>query len=115
MDKSSILINQALLSEFCQKWSIQEVWLFGSALRGDFSAESDIDLMVRFAPNRRLSLLDLIGAEQELSDLLGRPVDLMMKEDVERSENYIRRNEILRTARPIFLAESHAPVCFARE
>ena len=89
---------------FCRKWNILELWLFGSALREDFKTESDIDFMARFDPGARMSLLDLIRAEHELADILHRPVDLVIKEDVERSENWIRRSEILNNARRIYAA-----------
>lgn len=90
------------LAAFCQKWQITELALFGSVLRDDFGPDSDIDCLVVFAPETVWTLLDVIGAEQELAALFGRPVDLVEKETVERSENWIRRSEILGTARTIY-------------
>jgi len=92
------------IGQFCERWKIQELWLFGSVLRGDYEARSDVDLMARFAPDTRMSLLDLLRAQNELSDMLGRPVDLVLREDIERSENWIRRKDILESAREIYVA-----------
>jgi hypothetical protein len=90
------------LAAYCRKWKITELALFGSVLREDFGPESDVDCLVVFAPEAAWTLLDVIGAEQELAGLFGRPVDLVEKETVERSENWIRRSEILATARTIY-------------
>jgi predicted nucleotidyltransferase len=91
------------IEAFCRKWGVVELWLFGSVLRdGDFSADSDVDVMARFVTGQPKSLIDLICAENELSDLLERPVDLVLREDIERSDNWIRREEILDTARRIY-------------
>lgn len=92
------------INRFCQKWKIKELWLFGSVLRKDFNPKSDIDFMAQFDTESQMSLLDLIRAEHELSDLLGRPVDLVIKEDVENSDNRIRKEGILNNARRIYAA-----------
>jgi len=90
------------LTDFCRRWQISEVALFGSALRDDFGPESDIDLLVTFLPDARWSLLDLVRMQYELEDLLGRKVDLIERAAIERSSNWIRRREILGTARTIY-------------
>lgn len=89
---------------FCQRWKIVELSLFGSALREDFRPNSDIDLLVRFAPGARWSLFDHARMERELEEILGREVDLLSRTAVEGSANWIRREEILRTAQPIYAA-----------
>lgn len=90
-----IPIPAAQLSDFCQRWKITELALFGSALHGDDRPESDIDLLVTFASDSLWSLFDLVSMQNELQELLGRPVDLVERSSVERSENYIRRRNIL--------------------
>ena len=87
---------------FCQRWKIQELALFGSALRADFSPDSDIDLLVSFNKEADWSLLDHVQMQFELQEMLGRKVDLVNKRALQRSQNWIRREEILRTASPIF-------------
>jgi predicted nucleotidyltransferase len=93
------------LDALCGKWKVIELSLFGSVLRDDFRADSDIDVLVRFTEDAEWSLFDLIRMEEELGALLGRKVGLVEFGAVERSENYIRRNHILSTAEPIFVAQ----------
>lgn len=97
-------LPMAELAAFCRRWQIADVALFGSALRDDFGPASDVDLLVTFAPEARWSLLDLVRAEYELADLLGRDVDLVERSVVEQSPNWIRRREILGSARTIYAA-----------
>lgn len=61
--------------------------LFGSVLRDDFGRESDVDVLVTFAPSATRTLADLLRMEDELRALFGRRVDLVMRELVEQSEN----------------------------
>jgi uncharacterized protein len=91
---------------FCQKWQIIEFALFGSALRDDFRPDSDLDVLVSFSPNAPWTLLDLVTMQHELENLVRRDVDLIEKRVVERSENWIRRNEILNTAQ-VFYAQAY--------
>jgi predicted nucleotidyltransferase len=97
-----IELDLAEIQIFCRKWEISELAVFGSILRDDFGPESDIDCLVVFSPAADWSLLDVIRAEQELSSILGRPVDLIEKQVVEQSENWIRRRRILGTARTLY-------------
>ncbi|MCA9947261.1 MAG: nucleotidyltransferase domain-containing protein [Anaerolineales bacterium] len=77
--------------------------LFGSVLGDDFGPESDIDLLVSFDDDADWSLLEHVQMQLELQELLGRDVDLVNKRALKQSENWIRREEILQTASPIFL------------
>ncbi|WNZ22743.1 nucleotidyltransferase family protein [Leptolyngbya sp. NK1-12] len=97
------------LSEFCQRRHIRELALFGSVLRDDFHANSDIDMLVTFQPNAKVSLLDLVDMQYELEDLCHRKVDLLTRKSVETSPNWIRRQEILNTARVIYESRSSLP------
>lgn len=92
------------VEQFCRRWKIEELSLFGSALREDFRPDSDIDLLARFAPDAGWSLFDHAQMEIELIARLGREVDLLNRSAVERSPNWIRREEILGTARPLYAA-----------
>lgn len=99
------------LAAFCQRWKIVELDLFGSALREDFHPGSDIDLLVRFAPDARWDLLDMAAMESELEERGGgHKVEIVSKKAVENSRNAVRRQAILSAARPLFRAEawSHA-------
>ena len=92
------------LEAFCRQWKISELSLFGSVLRDDFRAESDIDVLVNFAPGFTRTLEEWIQMQDELTRLLGRRVDLVERRAVEKSENYIRRSHILSTAERIYVA-----------
>ena len=91
-------------ARFCQRWKIVELAVFGSALREDFDADSDVDLLVTFAPDADWSLLDHVKMQQELADVLRRPVDLVSRRAIENSHNPIRKREILTSARTVYAA-----------
>lgn len=99
-----IELDMERIREFCRRWNITEFALFGSVLREDFRPESDIDVLVTFAPDSTITLFDLSDVEDELSDILGHKVDLVMKRGIERSANYIRRKAILSSAEVIYAA-----------
>lgn len=101
--RTEIAIPEEALDAFCRKWKIAELRVFGSALREDFRPDSDLDLLVRFAPEAEWSLLDHVAMEEELSRLAGRRVDLVSQRAVERSTNWIRRHAILDSAEPYFV------------
>jgi predicted nucleotidyltransferase len=104
MDRRKIKIPKSRLAKYCSKWKITELSLFGSVLRDDFNQTSDIDVLVVFTANAHWSLFDLVTAQTELGQILGRPVDLVERRAVERSENYIRRRHILDSAETVYVA-----------
>jgi predicted nucleotidyltransferase len=73
-------------------------------LRDDFRPDSDIDVLVTFAPESRLSLLELMDVIEELKEMFGREVHLVERCTIEESHNPIRRKEILSTAKEIYRA-----------
>jgi hypothetical protein len=95
---------QERIDDFCRRWRIERLELFGSVLREDFHAGSDVDILVTFTPEAQWSLLDHIRMEEELSDLLGRKVDLVSRRAVERSRNPIRREGILSETEVVYEA-----------
>ena len=98
----NIAIDQERLVTFCQQWEIAELALFGSVLRDDFAADSDVDVLVRFKPNATHGLFDLVRMQEELKAILGREVDLVESSAVEKSRNYIRREAILNSTETIY-------------
>ncbi len=73
------------LAGFCERNHILKLSLFGSALTKDFSDNSDIDLLVQFKPDHIPGLLEIVGIEQELSQMFGgRKIDLRTAEDLSR-------------------------------
>lgn len=93
-----IPLDRRRIAEFCRRWKISELSLFGSVLRDDFRPDSDVDILVAFAEDAGWSLLDHVTMEDELSALLGRRVDVVTRRAVETSDNWIRRRAILETA-----------------
>lgn len=97
----NIAIPQTEIAEFCRKWRVRELSLFGSVMREDFSPTSDIDVLVSFESNSTWSLWDLIAMRDELATLFGRSVDLVEREAL---RNPIRRQRILSTREVVHAA-----------
>ena len=97
-------LDRGRIEEFCRRWNVTELALFGSVLREDFRPDSDVDVLVAFAPDSHTSLFDLVDMEEELADIVGRKVDLVCREGIERSHNYIRRQAILNAAEVVYAA-----------
>ena len=83
---------------YCRERPIKRLLLFGSALRDDFSPESDIDLLVEYAPEADMGGLDVVRQQTEFSELIGRPVDLGTPQSL---SPYIRQ-EVIESAEPIY-------------
>jgi len=77
-------IPQDALVDFCRKHHVRKLALFGSVLRDDFTADSDVDVLVEFDPDHVPGLIRLSGMELELCGLFGRKVDLRTPEDLSR-------------------------------
>jgi hypothetical protein len=100
--QTNIMLPETKITDYCRKWKIVELALFGSVLRDDFRPDSDIDVLVRFAPEAQHTLLDLVRMQDELKRILGREVDLVEKTAIEESRNYLRRQAILGTAEVVY-------------
>lgn len=98
----SVDYDDAQLSAFCQRWQIAELSFFGSVLRDDFSPDSDIDILVKFHPDAKPTLFDMVNMRTELEALLGRRVDLVSRRGVEASRNPLRREAILTSAEVVY-------------
>jgi uncharacterized protein len=95
----AIDIPKEQLREFCRKWNVTELALFGSAVRGgEFRADSDVDVLVSFAVDAHWTLFDLVDMKDELQRIFGRNVDLLTRRGVEQNANYGRRDSILGSA-----------------
>ena len=104
MPETRISLPQEQLTAFCKRWGVSELALFGSVLSEDFRPDSDIDVLVSFAPGARRSLFDLVSMEEELKAILGYEVDLIERKAIEQSENYIRRKAILQNLEIVYAA-----------
>jgi predicted nucleotidyltransferase len=97
-------LPQASIEEFCRRWNVARLELFGSVLREDFRPDSDVDFLVTFAPGSRRSLFDLVTMETQLAEIVGRKVDLVSRRGVEQSRNWLRRKKILESAELFYAA-----------
>jgi len=84
MSALPIAIPKEFLESFCVRNHIRKLSLFGSALTSRFRPESDVDMLVEFEEDARPTLLTLARLERELSDTMGRKVDLRMPGDLSR-------------------------------
>ena len=104
MITAQIPIPYDAIAAFCQRWGVTEFALFGSVLRPDFRPDSDIDVLVSFAPGSEPSLFDIMDMQAELETLFGRKVDLGERRWVEHSRNPFRRRAILSSLESIYVA-----------
>lgn len=99
MKKTTLPINFSSeeIKQFCQRYSIRKLSLFGSVLRDDFTRESDVDVLVEFEPGKSPGLA-IITMEDELSNMINRQIDLRTLADLSR---YIRE-QVLAEAMVIY-------------
>jgi predicted nucleotidyltransferase len=99
LDQAQIDVPPDEIAAFCKRHHIQELSLFGSVLRPDFGPDSDIDVLVEFEPEVRIGL-KYFKIEDELTDLLGRRVDLTTKDGL----HALIRNEVLARRQVVYAA-----------
>ncbi len=90
------------IAAFCCRNHIRSMSFFGSVLRDDFRPDSDIDVLVEFEPGQEPGLMEMAGMETELSGILGHKVDIVERQAVEKSDNYIRRRHILQSLEKVY-------------
>ncbi len=100
MTQHGIELDSDAVRGFCRKWRIRELSVFGSILRDDFRADSDVDFLATFEEVEAWEPFDLADMEQELSELLGRRVDLAEK----NSLKWVIRDRVLSSARVVYAA-----------
>jgi predicted nucleotidyltransferase len=96
--------NVRRLKRICQKHHIKRFALFGSILRDDFGPDSDVDVLVDPVPGHLCTLEARVAAEEDLTRLFGRRIDLVKRAVIEQSPNEIRKRAILDTARVVYEA-----------
>ena len=99
--KNGIFFNYNDIVLLCEKYGINELSIFGSSVRGDFTENSDVDILVSFNKGSEITLFDIMDLEKEFSQLLKREVDIVEKESL---KNPIRKNRILSTREIIYAA-----------
>ena len=88
------------IAEICRRHRVRDLSVFGSVGTNRFRDDSDIDLLVEFEPGTRIGLIEFLQLQDELSALLGRPVDLVSK----RGLKPIIRDAVLGDAEVLFVA-----------
>ena len=88
------------IENLCREYSVAELAIFGSAIRDDVRPDSDIDLLVTFQPEAKISLIGFIGLPQQLEEVLGRKVDLVSK----RGLKPLIRDKVINSARLLYAA-----------
>ena len=101
MSKPKINIPKDKIEDFCRRWKIKEFALFGSVLREDFRPDSDVDVLVSFAPDGGITFDNRVEMLDELAEIFGREVDLVEKGTI---RNPFRRHEILTTKEVVYVA-----------
>jgi predicted nucleotidyltransferase len=109
MSSVAIDLPTEKIADFCQRWQVTEFALFGSVLRDDFRPDSDIDIMVQFHPEAHPTFSSLDQMEAELKTMFDRDIDLITRQGIETSRNYLRRHEILSSAQVIYATGSSIP------
>lgn len=100
MLQARIRLPEDAVAGFCSRHRIHRLAVYGSVLRDDFRPDSDIDVLVEFEPGRCVGLITFAGMENELSDLIGRQVDLTTPAGL---SPYFR-DEVLAEAETLYVA-----------
>ena len=79
----AIPVSHEQVADFCRRWRIRRLSFFGSVVRDDFGPDSDVDVLVEFRPESHISW-NIVTAEQELSEIVGRRVDLRTPPELSR-------------------------------
>jgi predicted nucleotidyltransferase len=102
MTLHGIYLDDSSLRDFCRRWQIRELAIFGSILRDDFRADSDVDFLFTLEDPSSLTFGTWAQMEQELASIVGRKVELVPRRSVEASENLFRRNRVLSAVREVY-------------
>ena len=88
--------NNSTLKNFCKKNKIKKLSLFGSFLKHNYRQESDVDFLVEFEDDAKYGLLDIARMERELSELLGKKVDLRTPDELSKyfRDNVVKEAEV---------------------
>ncbi|MDR2719069.1 MAG: nucleotidyltransferase domain-containing protein [Treponema sp.] len=101
MQKNGIFLDYNDIVILCKKYGVNELSIFGSSIRDDFTQNSDVDILVSFGKTSEITLFDIMDLEKEFSQVFKRNVDIVEKESL---KNPIRKNRILSTREIIYAA-----------
>jgi predicted nucleotidyltransferase len=95
----AIQVPQREIEQFCQRFGVEQLALFGSVLRDDFGPESDVDVLLKFKPGHGFTFENTPDIDDELRRIFGRPVDVL---EMGRIRNPLRRRTIMSNHRVIY-------------
>ena len=101
MSELKIKISSEFLDAFCKRYHVRRMSLFGSVLRDDYQANSDVDVLVQFDPDARVGFMTLGKMQRELTTIFQRPVDLIPQDGLKP----VIRNEVLASVREVYAPE----------
>ena len=96
-------IDRERLADLCRRFHVAKLELFGSRAKGTSRPDSDVDLLVTFAPGQTPGLA-FVALAEELEAVFGREVDLLVRDDAEEDRNDVRRRSILAFTEPLYAA-----------
>ena len=103
----NIALPRQALADFCRRNRIRRLGLFGSVLREDFGPDSDVDVLVEFEPGTQIGMFALVGMQEELAALLGRPVDLVLRDGLKP----VIRDSVLASEQVVYAGGSTPSLC----
>jgi predicted nucleotidyltransferase len=95
-------LDSLAIRDFCSKWKINELSVFGSILRDDFKPDSDIDFLISYDQDAEWDMSDVVIMKGELARIVGRSVDIISRAAIERSDNRFIKKEVLSTSEPVY-------------
>ena len=95
----NLTVDLDVIRAFAEKHGLQELSIFGSALRSDFSPQSDVDVLFELVDKRSLTIDQYLRMQEELEELFGRQIDLVQRSAV---TNSFRRHAILTTRQKLY-------------
>ena len=90
--------SKSKIAEICRRHKISELSLFGSQVRGDFSDQSDYDFLVLFEPDAKIGFIELGIIQEELENIVEKPVDLVPKDGLKK----LIRDQVLKESQIIY-------------
>ncbi len=95
MVKHGIELDSEAIRDFCRRWKVRELSVFGSILRDDFRPDSDVDFLIEWMDDTEWDLFDLVHMQRNLKKIVGRPVDLLTRYSVEHDPSIAFRQSVL--------------------